>query len=39
MSTAVSQGNPGAQLFGSKPRWQLILLVVVFALGLGIRFV
>jgi hypothetical protein len=38
MNTAVEQGNQGStQLFGSKPRWQLILLVVVFAMGLGIR--
>jgi len=40
MNTVVEQGGlgaQGAQLFGSKPRWQLILLVMVFAIGLGIR--
>jgi 4-amino-4-deoxy-L-arabinose transferase-like glycosyltransferase len=39
MNAAVEQPGQGrqAQLFGSKPRWRLILLVVVFALGLGIR--
>jgi hypothetical protein len=39
MNAAVEQTGQGrqAQLFGSKSHWQIILLVVVFALGLGIR--
>ncbi|MGD0005511.1 MAG: glycosyltransferase family 39 protein, partial [Anaerolineaceae bacterium] len=37
MNIAVEQGSHGAQLLSSKPRWQLLLLVVVFAMGLGIR--
>lgn len=37
MNIAVEQGSHGAQPFNSRPRWQLILLGVVFAMGLGIR--
>jgi len=37
MNIAVERGSHAAQPFGSKPRWQLILLGVVFAMGLGIR--
>ena len=33
----VAQTAQAGQLFGSKPRWQLALLVVIFAIGLGIR--